>query len=81
MGTQKLKRVPIAEVPKWGPMWEQWQSDQLLFNDVDQNPKNFVADFSTSQKKRNIVFRNKGGGGSHLEVFRKLIHFCERNRP
>ena len=51
MGTQKLKRVPIAEVPKWGPMWEQWQSDQLLFNDVDQNPKNFVADFSTSRKK------------------------------
>ena len=26
------------------------------------NPKNFVADFSTSQKKRNIVFRNVGGG-------------------
>ena len=56
MGTQKLKRVPIAEVPKWGPMWEQWQSDQLLFNDVDQNPKNFVADFSTSRKKAQHSF-------------------------
>ena len=25
------------------------------------NPKSFVADFSTSRKKRNIVFWNKGG--------------------
>ena len=37
MGTQKLKKVPMGtEVPKWGPMWEQWRSDQLLFYDVDQ---------------------------------------------
>ena len=30
---------------------------------VISNPKNYVADFSTSPKKGNIVFR-KGGGGS-----------------
>ena len=29
-------------------------------------PKNFVADFSTSRKKRNIDIRNKGGGSKDV---------------
>ena len=45
-------------------------------------PKNFVADFSTSRKKRNIVFRNEGGGvRGRLEVFRKFIRFGGPRRP
>ena len=45
------------------------------------NPKNFVADFSTSQKKRNIVFRNEGGVRGRLEVFQKFIEFDTGNAP
>ena len=34
------------------------------------------------EKKRNIVFRNKGGGlRGRLEVFRKFIQIWERRRP
>ena len=33
------------------------------------NPKNFVADFSTSRKKGNIVFRNEGGGSEAVWKF------------
>ena len=40
------------------------------------NPKIFVADFCTPEKKRNIVFRNEGGGdqrpfGSFLKIHPK----------
>ena len=56
---------------------------------VISDPKNFFADFSIINEHFMVIlrgktmnFRERGGGAkSHLEVFRKLIHFCERNRP
>ena len=45
----------------------------LIFSVISEN---FVADFSTPEKKRNIVFQNEGGGEGvrdRLEVFRKFI--------
>ena len=44
------------------------------------NPKNFVADFSTPEKKRNIVFRNEGRVGGSEAVWKfsenssKMVH-------
>ena len=33
MGTQKLKKVPMgSRVPKWGPMWEQWDATATVLH-------------------------------------------------
>ena len=45
------------------------------------NPDEFCCRFYYLPKKRNIVFRNEGGGRGRLEVFRKFIEFGTGSHP